>query len=513
MIRKILITILLVFALAHAALAADYVLITLLHTNDLHGNVLASRGGLAKTATLVRQIRAEMPNVLLLDAGDMVHGSYEDYLSGGKATISAMNAVGYSAAATGNHDYDFGPDVVRNITSTATFPMLAANVKDRVTGQTWGNVLPYTILNVSGVKVAVLGLTTLETVTLNWPSTVSEIRVDDPTETARVLVPELRKQADVVVLLSHLGNELDLKLASMVPGIDFIIGGHSHTIVSKWKWVGDTMITQAGNNGRYLGRIDFIASVEEGGAKIMSVNGKNGRLWNELDRTPLDKTYPTSPLIRISSALPDDEAVVEAYKSFRHIANGVLSESIGEALAPVPLTPAESGESPAGGLVADAVRSLAKSDVAVVDSASVVSGLTEGRIRLKHAFGLISGWTRQQIIVVRMKGSDLSLGLSANILRKKALHLQVSGVSLAYKSSGSRRATISGLRVGGLPIDQARDYTVAGQAYVIQEFLKAGPSVQVVSEFESTIREAIALYVRTSKNITPPPAGRITIKQ
>ena len=246
-----------------------YVLITILHTNDLHGQVVPRdvSGGLARAATLVRRVRDQMPNVLLLDAGDIIHGTPEDYFSAGRATISAMNAVAYQAATTGNHEYDFGLDTLKAAALFARFPFLAANVRAASGGQ-WDSVAPCVVFTMDGVRVAVVGLTTMQTVTLHWPGSIKDIVVEDPMSTAANLVPQLRDESDVLVVLSHLGADLDEELAHKVPGIDFIVGGHSHTCITDWRWVGDTLITQTGAYARLLGRIDFIVRLAQAGARI-----------------------------------------------------------------------------------------------------------------------------------------------------------------------------------------------------------------------------------------------------
>ena len=251
-------------SLAYADPGQHYTLITILHTNDIHGHVINSDGGLARVATLVRQIRADMPNVLLLDGGDIIQGEVEDYLSNGQATISAMNAMGYQAAVTGNHEYDFGLDTLKAAMAAAKFPFLAANVHAAAGGQ-WDKVQPYVVFNMDGVRVGVFGLTTLESVTLNWPDSLKDIVVEDPIATARSVVPQVRAVSDVVVALTHLGINEDRVLAKEVPGIDFIVGAHSHSLIVDWLWEGDTLITQAGCYAQALGRIDFIVRTDEKG--------------------------------------------------------------------------------------------------------------------------------------------------------------------------------------------------------------------------------------------------------
>jgi len=303
-----------------------YVLITILHTNDLHGSVAPGEGpgGLARAATVVRQIRAEMPNVLLLEGGDVIHGQPEDYLSGGAATISAMNAVGYDVMTAGNHEFDFGLQVTQDAMRRASFPFLAANIRAASGGQ-WDRLQPHIIKEIQGVRVAIFGLATLDTITLHWPPSISDIFIDDPIETAKRVVPELRKQADVVIALSHMGVNPDKQMAAEVPGIDFIVGAHTHTTIPEWTWIGDTLVTQTGYGARNLGRIDFIVRKDGDSADLRSVNGRH-TLWNNLQNVPLDASYPEGPLIAIAEDLPEDPDVLKAYQPYRDRAAALARE-------------------------------------------------------------------------------------------------------------------------------------------------------------------------------------------
>ena len=154
----------------------NYALITLLHTNDTHGVVLPKdgKGGLARVATLVKQVRADMPNVLLLDAGDFTHGTPEEHLFGGKAIVSAMNAMGYSAANAGNHDFDLGTENLKSDVAVASFPVLAANART-ATGGEWDGAKPYQVFELGEARIGVIGLTMTEASTPHWPGWMRDV--------------------------------------------------------------------------------------------------------------------------------------------------------------------------------------------------------------------------------------------------------------------------------------------------------------------------------------------------
>lgn len=513
-VRFFIVVILLVSLVCCASIAEAgprYVIVTLLHTNDMHGHVMPrdGSGGLVRIATVVKQIRCEMPNVLLLDAGDIIHGSSEDYLFGGKPIISAMNAVHYTAAVTGNHEYDFGLDTLRQVTCKAAFPFLAANVSSSSGGQ-WDSVAPYRIFEMDGVRVAVIGITTLDTISLHWPNSIKDIVVSDPFATAAELVPQMRKSADVVVVLSHLGEKLDEKLARDVSGIDFIIGGHSHTTIADWRWVGNTLITQTGAKAHALGRIDFIIRINGDSSGIVSVNGKN-RTWNDLPRTPLGKVYPNLPLISIDAAIPEDADVRKVYLPYRKETDRRLAQVIGELKQPLEGMGAGCIESSAGDFVADAVKYTTGADIVLIATKSISNdGLSSGQLTVGSAYSLISGFTRQRIIIARILGEELLQALNNGFARNNAIDVAVSGATVSY-SLANGAPVICSMSVGNSPIVPDREYTIAAQAFVMMSLMESAHNVIVVDEPKQTPREALVSFISSQVKVIPPISGRIVL--
>ncbi len=511
MLRRFSLALVVFLLAAQLAYGSHYTLITILHTNDIHGRILpGATPGLARVASVVRDIRAEMPNVILLDAGDFAQHTYEDYFSKGLASVSAMNAVGYTAAAYGNHEFDYGQEAAKAIAESASFPLVAANIRNRSSGNTWENVQPYFVANVEGVRIGIIGLATPETATLQWPPSIADISIDDPLSTAKTLVPEVRTIADVVVVISHLGYKADLELAESVPGIDFIVGGHSHTTVDEWQWVGETLIVQAGEYSKYLGRIDFIVQSKESGAKIASVNGKSGRVWNDLENPPLGKVYPTSPLIAVSTDIVNDLEVELAYKPYRDQTEALLSEKIGEAVSPIALPKSGSADSPASNLVADAIKSYASTDVALVDLRSLQAGLQQGDITVRNAFDMIRGFTRQEIVAVRITGRELKEALAEILFRDNRQITGVSGATVRYTVDLKGKRQITELAIDGQPVAALKEYTVSGQAYVIQNLLRLYPALEIINVPTGTSREATAEHIRSSKSVSPVAEERVS---
>jgi len=211
------------------------------------------QGGVARRATKIKEVRQQTQHtVLLLDAGSTLFGEALATQSQGRVVIEAMNLMGYDAMTVGQMDLVQGVEVLLARAKEARFPILSANL---VGAQDRKPLLPpYTVLTRDGVRYGILGLS--EPKANNWPNVSQVVSVLDPVETAKKYLPEVRARSDVVILLSHLGLEEDKALAQAVPGIDIIIGGRSRKLLPAPEIVGQTVITQVGYDGEWLGRLD-----------------------------------------------------------------------------------------------------------------------------------------------------------------------------------------------------------------------------------------------------------------
>ncbi|WP_417291444.1 bifunctional metallophosphatase/5'-nucleotidase [Corallibacter sp.] len=253
--------------------------ITILHTNDVHSHIDAfgpddgknpNKGGVARRATLIDNIRKENPNTLLLDAGDIFQGTpYFNYY-GGELEFKLMSKLKYDAATIGNHDFDNGIDGLYAQLPYAKFDFLSANYDFSNTIMDT-HVKPYKVFNKAGLKIGVFGLG-IELNGLVLKSAYKETRYLDPIEIAQDMSRTLKEneQCDLIICLSHLGyyygddskKVSDLVIAKNTKDIDLIIGGHTHTFLSKPTIVknangNNMLVNQVGCYGINLGRIDF----------------------------------------------------------------------------------------------------------------------------------------------------------------------------------------------------------------------------------------------------------------
>jgi 2',3'-cyclic-nucleotide 2'-phosphodiesterase (5'-nucleotidase family) len=279
--------------------SARTITLSIIGTNDLHGGVLQreDRGGLALLGGYVSNLRAARARdggaVLLIDGGDMFQGTLESNLTEGSAVVAAYNALGYTAAAIGNHEFDFGPagpastpqrpdddprGALKARAAEASFPFLAANLIDGATGRPvdFRNVKPSTIVTAAGVRVGIVGVMTTRALVTTIAANIRGLRVAPLAETIEAEARRLRAGgATVIVVAAHAGgrctdfsNPRDLSSCdpndeiipvarALPPGlVDVIVAGHTH--LSMGHQVQDIAISEAYSGGRGFGRIDVI---------------------------------------------------------------------------------------------------------------------------------------------------------------------------------------------------------------------------------------------------------------
>lgn len=267
--------------------------ITILHTNDLHSRIepfseldpkYANLGGLSRLSTMIDEVRKTEKNVILLDAGDIFQGTPYFNLFGGELEFKLMSNMQYDASTLGNHDFDNGVDGLIDQLPHAKFPFINCNY-DLNQSNLNEHVLPYKIINKSGIRIGILGVG-IELDGLVDKNNYGNIIYLDPIENANRIAAYLKTQekCDLVICLSHLGYEYDksdivsdIHLASKTKNIDLILGGHTHTFFEKPKKYKNVekkkvLLNQVGWAGINLGRIDFYIDKLSGDTEIAARN-------------------------------------------------------------------------------------------------------------------------------------------------------------------------------------------------------------------------------------------------
>lgn len=258
----------------------DTVKLTILHTNDQHSRIepfetstnerYSNKGGFARRAALIHQIRQQEENVLLLDAGDVFQGTPYFNFYGGELEYKLMSQMEYAASTIGNHEFDNGLDGIKKQLPHAKFDIISSNY-DFSNTVLEGQFKPYEIYEKAGLRIGVFGLG-IELAGLVDSEMYKETKYLNPVEITQDMIQILKneKKCNLIICLSHLGYQFenepqkicDIELAKTTKDIDLIIGGHTHTFlpepqIYKNQEGKDVLINQVGWAGLYLGRIDF----------------------------------------------------------------------------------------------------------------------------------------------------------------------------------------------------------------------------------------------------------------
>ncbi len=249
--------------------------LVILHTNDTHSTILplnenlgnkdiAGRGGFQRRINMIKEQRAQHPDLLLFDSGDFSQGSGYYTLFKGEVEVGLMNMMGYDCATIGNHEFDFGMDNMAKLFRMANFPIVCSNYD--CTGTVLEDLVkPYIVIKRNGLKIGVFALAPALK-GLVFDGNCEGITYLDPAETAQKYIDILRKQekCDLVICVSHLGWERsdypDEKFLSLTEGCDLVLGGHTHTYMKDLKYAPDKNgkmipVDQNGKHGVFVGKL------------------------------------------------------------------------------------------------------------------------------------------------------------------------------------------------------------------------------------------------------------------
>jgi len=426
--------------------------LTILHINDLHGHLepfkehrgdAGTTGGIARIATLVERTREEVEStggrVLLLCAGDILQGTPMSLIFKGEPDIRAMNAMKFDAMAMGNHEFDYGQENLKRLMGVASFPIISANIAVGSTGELFA--ADYIINSYDNLRVAIFGLTTDETPVATHPDNVRDLEFLSPIDVARKLVPVLRDKADVVIALTHLGYEIDKRLALEVPGIDVIVGGHSHTRVESSAVENGTLVCQAHQYGVCLGRADL--------------HLKRGRVVSS-----------EGVLVSVDNTVSGDKEVAALVSDYAGKLDKELDRVVG--VASVRLNgdreSVRNRETNLGDLITDVMKLRSGADIALTNAGGIRGSIDEGEITMREILTALP--FGGELVALTLTGRQIVkiLNRAASLRRGSGAFLQVSGISFDIH----KRKAIN-VQIVGEPVDEKRNYRVA-----TNDFLASG---------------------------------------
>jgi 2',3'-cyclic-nucleotide 2'-phosphodiesterase (5'-nucleotidase family) len=273
-----------IFFIMGSAFGADVDSVLILCTRDLHGH-LKSEGeyaGFARIASYFKRMRIKRPDVLILDAGDCISGTPVATIFKGEPIFEVMSAMGYDVGVIGNHEFDHGWKMIETFKKIATFPLLSANAyspDNKLLGDA-----PTIVLDIDGVVVGIIGVITESTPNEIIKTGNEGIRFQPVIQAVKAHLPILREKCDLLIVLAHVGFEGEKRLASSIDGIDLIVGGHTHPLLTEPVKIGNTYIFQAGEYGSHIGKVRIKIDIDE--KKVIEVKGE---LISAFDLPPPDK--------------------------------------------------------------------------------------------------------------------------------------------------------------------------------------------------------------------------------
>lgn len=455
--------------------------LTILHTNDNHGNFWQNKygeRGMAARATLVNNIRAEVQakggSVLLLSAGDVNTGVPESDLQDAKPDFIGMNMIGYDAMALGNHEFDNPLEILEKQEEWANFPFLSANIYKN--GKRM--FAPYKIFNKNGVKVAVIGLTTEDTAKVGNPEFIKDVKFTDPKVEAKRVIADLKatQNPDVIIVTSHMGHYPGGKYGSNAPGdvqlaryidrgdLDVIIGGHSQDAVCMDManhyadfnagepctpdMQNDTDILQAHEWGKYVGRADY--TFINGEFTLQSYALVPVNLKKKVKNADGEKVR-----VFIQDEIVQDPAVLEALRPFQEKGQDALSVVIGQSngLLQGERDIVRNNQTNLGHLIALAQMQRAKSDFSIMNSGGVRASIEAGDISYKTVLTVQP--FANTLTYVDMTGTEVMdyLNVVATKRKDSGAFAQFAGITLAVKGD-----QVSHVMIAGKALDLNKTY-------------------------------------------------------
>lgn len=444
-----------------SAAAAEPLRLTVYHTNDIHGGMAARPasfhaedaarriGGFAALAALLRK---DTGPKLLLDGGDWFQGTPEGTLTQGRAVVDAMNRVGYDAVVVGNHDFDIGQDRLRELIRMSSAAVLGANIYEAGTGARADYLRPFVLKDFGPARVGIFGLLSRNTPRLSFARNIRGLSFRREVDEARDMVRELRRRgATVIIAVTHMGFERgkgepfvgDQTLAARVPGIDLIVGGHTHTFLDApyRDRRNKTLVVQAGTG---LSRV---------GEAVLELDPQTGRVlgsrWRARDLW-LDETGEAQDLL----------ALVQRYES-----------EVGPALDVVVGTAAESltrdrfAESTAGDWMTDCTREWAGTDLAFQNSGGIRADVPAGPVTLRRLFEIMP--FDNAVVTMTLTGRQVRALLEQGVSGGAGL-LQVSGLRFFYRGGAGPGGRVEEIWIGDRPAVSTAGYTAAAADFIVE---------------------------------------------
>ncbi len=473
--------------------------IKIIHVNDVHGQVEGNDKdliGYPRLKTYVDRQRQENPNLILLNAGDTIHGTNFATLSRGETVVNLMNMMGFDAMVPGNHDFNYGSDRLLELSKKAKFEILAANlVKEGSDEKVYKD---YMIKEVAGIKLGIFGLATPETKEKSHPNNTKGIDFVSPVEISREMVKKLKSEkVDVIIALSHLGEDKESEFTSTlvakeVEGIDVIVDGHSHTKLPEGRVEKGTLIVQTG---------DWVKNIGE-----VTLGFEDGKL--------IDKKAKLIGFDDVKN-LEGDKGLIGEIEKINLENKKVLDTIIGKTKTDLNGVReiVRGKESNLGNFVTEAMKVKSGADLAITNGGGIRDSISAGDITIGQIHTVFP--FTNFLVLIEASGQDIvdALEYGTDAYPEVAGKFpQVSGISYTLDVNEKVGTRVKDVLINGSPIDLKKTYKLA-----TNDFMAAGgdgytmfEGNKILSE-DTTLADLLVEYLGEVKEIDYSVDGRLNI--
>ncbi|WP_415402072.1 bifunctional metallophosphatase/5'-nucleotidase [Tateyamaria sp. SN3-11] len=508
-------------AISAGSAMADYTL-TILHTNDMHSRIESINkydstcnaegeaegscfGGVARVKTAIDQTLAQLDNqnVVVLDAGDPFQGSLFYTTYKGAAEAEFMEQMNYDVMAVGNHEFDDGPEGLAAFVDSVTFPVISGNLDLSSSDLLKDKVENHVVLEVGGKKIGVISALAVDTVETSSPG--PDVVFQDEIDALAADVATLEAEGvDIIIALNHVGLTKDLAIAEAVPGIDVVIGGHSHTLMSNDDegtpayptMVGDTPVAQAYAYTKYLGQLTV--TFDDAG----NVTAASG-----------------DPILLDASFVPDEAftaRIAEMGAPIEEMKTRVVAEAAD--VIEGDRSVCRAMECSMGSLIADAMLDRVKDqgiEIAIQNGGGIRASIDGGPVTMGEVLTVLP--FQNTLSTFQVTGETILAALEngvSQIEEGAGRFPQVAGMSYAFDASKPAGERVSDVMVGGAPLDAAKLYGVVSNNYV----RNGGDGYAMFKDAENAydygpdLADVTAEFLAAQGPFTPYTDGRITVK-
>ncbi|HKK97776.1 MAG TPA: bifunctional metallophosphatase/5'-nucleotidase [Marivita sp.] len=514
-------------ALTAGVAQADYTL-HVVHINDLHSRIEPiSRfnstcsaedndagecfGGVARVKTMIDQLRTELEgeNYLVIDAGDQFQGSLFFMTYSGEVAAEMMNEIGFDVMAVGNHEFNLGDGALANLADTVSFPVVSGNLDVSGSNELAGKIGDTLILERGGERIGIVSALATDTKELSSPS--DAVMFMDEIESLKEDVAALEAEGvDKILAITHVGYNLDQQIAAEVPGIDAVIGGHSHTYLSASDpdRVGPypTMVTQGDN----------LVPVVQAGAFSKYV----GHLELNFDDSGV-VTYATGDTMLLDASVAEDEAikarVAELGAPIEDMKNEIVAESA--AVIEGDRSVCRAVECEMGNLVTDAMLDRVADqgvEIAFQNGGGLRATIDEGEISMGEVLTVLP--FQNTLSTFQVTGETVLAALENGVSQVEdgaGRFLQVGGITFTADLTAEPGSRISDVMINGEPLEMDRVYSAVSNNFVRNggDGFSMFRDAMNAYDFGPDVADVTADYLAENTPYEPYTDGRITINQ